>query len=364
MTGDAVGGPRDSGEGKTPDSARALANAWLDGEIGPEASDGDAARLSDRLASDPEFAREFARLVLLHDALEREQHAGAEGRRVAAGVRRTAVIRRLAAVAAVFAMALTLGWLAIVATQPASASEIVARIVAAARSGDRTYVVRALDESDARKRAAPQGLSQASGPETRRDARIKRADPASGARGGVKRPEPPIDGAVVFIRSPGSYVLARIDADGGETLSGSDGRRAWIVPAKGPVRVSTDPQRFSGALPGSQGGVPFIDPHDGLEELALRYDLRIEPADPLVAGAFDRIIATRRAEARGGPKRLEIAFDPTTSRIHAMRLENLPQARGGPRSVEFELVDDRPLSPDFFTHQAHHAADRAVIEEN
>ena len=352
MSADAGQGPQDSGAGESPRAAVSLANAWLDGRLDGRIGEGreaehegpagdDAGRLSELLASDPEFAREFARLVLLHDALEREQRAGAEGRRVAAGVRRLAMVRRIAAVAAVFAMAVTLGWMALVAVQPASAAEIVARIVAAARSGDRTYVVRALADNDPRKRPAPS---------------------TAVPRG--KRPEPPIDGAVLFIRSPGSYVLARIDADGGETLSGTDGIRAWIVPAKGPVRVSRDPQRFAGALPGSQGGVPFIDPHDGLAELASRYDLRIEPADPLVAGAFDRIVATRRADARGGPKRLEIAYDPATSRIHAMRLENLPQARGGPRSVEFELVDDRPLPPDFFTHQAHHAADRAVIEEN
>jgi hypothetical protein len=44
-------------------------------------------------------------------------------------------------------------------------------------------------------------------------------------------------------------------------------------------------------------------------------------------------------------------------------MENLPQGRGGPRSVEFELVDDAPLDAAYFTHRFHHGADRAVIEE-
>ena len=51
-------------------------------------------------------------------------------------------------------------------------------------------------------------------------------------------------------------------------------------------------------------------------------------------------------------------------KAESLLVENLPQGRGGPRSVEFQLVDDAPLDPRFFTHEFHHGADRAVIEED
>lgn len=129
------------------------------------------------------------------------------------------------------------------------------------------------------------------------------------------------------------------------------------------MRVSNDPLRFRGALPGGRLDLPFIDPHADLSTLARSYHIVMQkPA--LAAGRPDaRLIATRRADVRGGPKEIEIDFDPKTSLVRAIRLINLPQAQGGPRAVEFELIDDAQLSPDFFEHEYHHAKDRAVLEE-
>jgi len=202
-----------------------------------------------------------------------------------------------------------------------------------AQAGDRTYFLRAIGASRAPVDAKQDG-----------------------------RPRPTIDGAILSLRAPRSYVLARLDEAGDEVLTGSDGANAWIVPAKGPVRVSRDPSRFSGALPGSQHAIAFIDPHGDLSTLAASYDITLIP--PSAREPLARIEGTRRADARGGPKRIEIAYDPATAVIRSMRLENLPQGRGGPRSIEFLLVDDSPLDPRHFQHESHHGADRAVIEEN
>lgn len=308
-----------------------LAHAVLDGV----ASEGDAAQVSAEIERNPARAREFARLALLHDALERETTAGVGARGAARRTRTIALVRRVALVAAVLAFAVAATWF-VVGTSPtasASASETLSRIIEVARKGDRTYVLRAIGAS------------------ARADA------PKPGGR-----PQPTIDDAIVYLRGPSSYVLARLDEAGNEVLSGSDGARAWIVPAKGPVRVSRDASRFAGALPGSKQGVAFIDPHGDLAALAASYDIALAPAASERAVA--RLVATRKPDARGGPKRVEIAFDPATSVILGMRLDNLPRARGGPRSVEFELVDDAPLAVEFFRHDAHHGADRAVIEED
>lgn len=317
-----------------------LAQAALDGELSPD----DATRFSDELAANAPRAADFARLALLHDALERELNAAVEGRTLARRARLVSRVRRVAAVAAVVALAAGLAWLGLRTTPEASAADIVARLVAAARSGDRTYFVRAVED----------GRKPARAVEKPRSARNESRNPT--------RPAPSIDGAILYVRAPNLYVLARVDESGGETLTGSDGARAWIVPAKGPVRVSNDPKRFSGALPGSQQGIVFIDPHVDLAELAQSYDLTLVPAAR--ADGFARIEGTRRSDARGGPKRVEVTFEESTALIRSIRLENLPQARGGPRTVEFDLVDDTGLDADFFLHASHHDASRVVIEED
>ncbi len=306
-----------------------LANAVLDGV----ASEHDAAQVSAEIAGNPARAREFARLVLLHDALARTSTAGVGARGQARRLRIAAISRRVAMVAAMLAFVIAASWFVVGTSPTASASDTLARLIEVARKGDRTYILRAIGANIRGETPKPSG-----------------------------RPQPTIDDAIVYLRGPSSYVLARLDDEGGEVLSGSDGARAWIVPAKGPVRVSRDASRFAGALPGSKQGVAFVDPHGDLAALSASYDLVIEPATgdrPL-----SRLVGTRKPETRGGPKRVEIAFDPDTAVIRAMRLSNLPQGRGGPRSVEFQLVDDTPLDPRFFTHEFHHGADRAVIEED
>ncbi len=303
----------------------ALAHGLLDGTLSAE----DAGRAAGRLASDPAFARAFARLALLHDAIERESTAGVAGRRYARRIVVGARLRRLAAIAATIAVVAGIAWIGVVSAPVASAADIVARIAEVARRGDRTYILR--DVSQPARRGAPD----------------------------AGRPAPSIDGAVLYLRAPSSYVLARLDADGAEVFTGSDGRTAWEVPAAGPVRVSRDPSRFAGALPGSRQGIPFVDPHEGLSELARGYDLVHLEA---VGEGLSRLVGTRRGETRGGPKRIEIDYEPASAVIRRIRLDNLPQARGGPRAVEFDLVDDRALGAGFFGHDHHHDADRRVIE--
>lgn len=309
-----------------------LMQAALDGEL----SSDDAARFSAELASSAGRAAEFARATLLHDAIERELNAAAEGRVLARRARMLDGARRIAALAAALALAVGLAWIGLRTAPEASAAEVVAQLVATARSGDRTYFVRAVADS-------------------RRPART--ADKPRGAR-----PQPSIDGAILYVRAPNLYVLARVDESGAETITGCDGVRAWIVPSKGPVRVSSDPKRFSGALPGSQQGIVFIDPHVDLAELAQSYELTLVGASG--AGSLARLEGVRRSDARGGPKRIDISFEESTALIRSIRLENLPQARGGPRTVEFELIDDAGLGDGFFLHASHHDAARVVTEEN
>lgn len=315
----------------------------LDGTI---SADG-AAELSRALEGDPAFAREVAARALLHDALDREHRDAKAGRAHAWRVRMAALARRASAVAAGIAVASMIVWVALRTMPPASASDVVARLVSAARAGDRTYVLRA--DTDSRSMGK------------RRDDREGAASWKQGTDG--RRPQPPIDGALLTVRDPNRYVLVRTDADGRSIVTGCDGRQAWAVPADGPVRTSEDVRRFSGAVPGSRLDLPFVNPHESLADLGSSYDLVLLPAAPREGQRWPRIVATRKSDAKGGPRTIEIAYDAESGVIHAMRLGQLPQARGGPRAVVFELVDQPSLQESFYSHDAHHDAARQVLKE-
>jgi len=339
--------PRSSGDsGSSPiERSLDLAHAMLDGRL----DEAGAARLGEAMSKDPAFAEEVARLAFLHDAILREHHEATVGRWNARRLGRLTTIRRALAAAAVLAVAAVMGWMVLSSTPSASAGAILERLVAAARTGDRTYVLRAV-ESGAGDRRGRRGGEEV---ESTRSVDRRRHGSA----------EVPIDGARLVVRDPNLYVLVRTDGEGREVVTGCDGLVAWMVPAEGPVRVSRDLDRFRGVLPGSRFELPFLHPHEGLADLMTAYDaVEMRPA-PDLGRPWPRLVATRRSEARGGPKHVEIEFDPETAVIRSMRLDHLPQARGGPRAVEFTLEDESPREASFFTHPAHHGSERQVIVE-
>ena len=312
---------------------KSLMHSMLDGTLDHASSE----RFAAIIAMDPFRAREFARAAMLHDAIEHELSAAPIGRRTARNMKWMLVPRRLAVAAL---LAITVGAFVFVATRgsPANAAQgELERIATAATVEMRTYVIRAT-VSDSRAHAK----------DARRDGRT----------------QPSIDDAVLRVGAPGSYVLTRTGDDGASIVTGSNGVRSWSVPGRGPVRVSSDPSRFRGALPGEQHGLPFVDPKDGLDSLMRSYDIVLgKPAE--ISGHNARLItATRKSNVQRGPKSVEIWYDPVTAVIVRMQLDRLPQAQGGPRAVTLDLVAQSPLDPAFFNHEFHHVADRQVINED
>lgn len=72
---------------------------------------------------------------------------------------------------------------------------------------------------------------------------------------------------------------------------------------------------------------------------------------------------TRHSAAQGGPREIELWFDPATGQIHRLLLNGLPRGGGGPASLALELASTAALAPDFFHHQAHHEPSRRVEAE-
>lgn len=323
----------------------ALAHRFLDGELAAE----DRARFDARVAADPECARALARAALLHDGLAREFTSGTLGRESAARVLRPRrALRAAAAAALVFAIA-ALAWSVLTGTQASAAQVELARIVARA-AGDRSYRIHVLADDTGPRRGDPRDRDDRAGNESRR---TKPAQDAS-----------KLEGARLYVRGATGWALLRRGASGMESACGSDGHTAWNVPERGPVRVSSNPARFRGALPGEQHDLPFVDPSDGLGELERAYDLELAPSGARDEATHARLVATRKPGVGRGPKRVELEYDRDTASVVRMTFERLPQAKGGPHALEFVLIDERALPADFFTHVPHHASGREVVFED
>lgn len=313
---------------------RQLVNNYLDGVLTEEQE----GALNAWVKAAPENAAAFADMVRFHDRLHsvlraettsvtrNEPFANSVAALEAHPVRywrRGAWVSGLVAFVAVVFVAI---WMSN-PPQASAATELDRLIQTATDAGDRSYVIRNLD-------ARPEQL------EERR---------------------PPIDGATLHVRRPDQYVLVRKFPDGSPFLTGSDGEKSWSVPPNGAVRVSGDPLRFRGPVPGHQHGIPFSDLRSDLVQLRDAYI--VTPLGSDAAGKHGLLAIKKSAEYRG-PNRVELWYDPASGVIHRMVFAGMPKARGGPDSVAVELLERQELGNDFFKHQSHHAAGRRVIEED
>lgn len=309
-----------------------LIHAHLDGTLDPAGG----AELAEWLTVSTENARAFAAVALLHDRLRNVLVADCEATteppaNPAGGYAGRPHPRRLRTVtvagSVVAAVAVVLvAWLWAPAPVTA-ASELDRLIEAPIPIGDRTYRI------------------------TSRDPRPDVGDDR----------QPPLDRAVLHVRNPDSYVLVRRFPDGRTLITGSDGERGWSVKTDGAVRVSGDPLRFRGPLPGNQYGIPFVDPRSDLRQLR---DAYVVTALPAAADGLRGLRFEKRSQEHRGPRRVEVWYDPPTRVVRRMEFEGLPRARGGPNAVSVELIEQRDLGPNFFRHGSHHDPDRKVIEED
>ncbi len=311
-----------------------LIDAWLDDRL----SNSQVDELNRAIKTDPQFARAFAEASYLHDRLydlSRTGNSTGSGRsgKGSDGLRQKKKlwpvprqIRVWGVIAASLAILLFSSWWN--ASRPLSAATELDRLIAKVDAGsDRRYEIRNLDRT----------------PEAKNDR------------------QPPIDGATLYVRSPDHYVLIRNFPDGRRFLTGSDGRRNWAIPPDGAVRVSHDPERFRGPVPGHQHGLPFADVHSDLNAFRNSYDLSGPQSGP---DGLRTIAGTRKSGVSRGPRSFEMKYEPISGSIRRMIFDGLPQARGGPRRVAVELIDSKPLPETFFRHEFHHEDDREVFEED
>lgn len=203
---------------------------------------------------------------------------------------------------------------------------------------------------------------------------IRVLDPGADRQGGnpVEQPDrgrfPPaafLDGARLHVRGSSQYVLEQALPDGITRTLGSDGQTSWCIRGDGPVRTSTDPYHFGAGVLAGRQGTPFLELRTQLEDLRRFYQLKrfTPPAGPAMPVRLKGLRGTRHSAAQGGPREIELWFDPATGQIHRLLLNGLPRGGGGPASLALELASTAALAPDFFHHQAHHEPSRRVEAE-
>jgi hypothetical protein len=169
---------------------------------------------------------------------------------------------------------------------------------------------------------------------------------------------PPIDGARLYVRGQQQYVLVRQFPDGRKFSTGFDGRQNWAAPPDGAVRLSNDPNRFRGPLPGHKHGVPFVDLKSDLIEIRNAFSVSFLEGK----NGMNRLFARKKRGVRG-PRDILIQYDEQTGIIHEMIFRGLPQQQGGPSSVVLSLISQDTLDPSFFEHSFHHDPERQVVQE-
>jgi hypothetical protein len=343
--------------------AAVLIDGYLDNVLTVEQH----AELATWIKASPENAHRFASAAMLHDRLRNEmvisgerqgvgppsrsagdEFAGKNAEKVtrranalplAEGVVRHQSVITFVSTAALICVAVVLFFKSFGDSPTlAAAGELQRLIELNAQPMDRTYQV-TVEESVLPRRGRP-------GP-----------SPEDG-----RPPKAPMDGATLYVRDGQQFVLSRITS-AGPFLTGSNGKVSWAVRPDGPVRYSTDLNRFNRDLPGHEHDMPLVNIHDGLERLRQAYDVQLLPVEDGESSdpATRLLIAVRHPRERG-PRRVEISYEVESGLIRQMRFIEMPY---GPESLTLRmtLLSEESLDDHFFDHEYHHDANRRVEVE-
>lgn len=303
-----------------------LLQALLDGDLSPESQQA----LNERLRSDDAALTAYCRQLQIDALLKWRAGMAAPAPvaqprepRKAEPLRSGRFLWRWAAAAAA---ALIVIGSALILLTPASASAALARVMEAMQRGDRSYRIEVL-EGDARQ-MMNNGNSVT------------------------------YEGAALHLRGDRQFVLVRPIIEGGQRFTGSDGSENWDFSGSGPVKVSRDPKRFRGGLPGEQQDAVFLDLRGQLSRLQSGYDISLED----VPDNADLALLKARKKDREvrGPNEMQLTFRRESGVIVTLEMHGLPRARGGPDALRLTLASDTALPPDFFSHAAHHEPGRPV----
>lgn len=184
-----------------------------------------------------------------------------------------------------------------------------------------------------------------------------------------QRPEEPgeragLNGATLYLRGSSKFVLCWQTPSGRTVINGSDGQTNWHIRPDKPVLISNDPQAFRIPMPPELADILSLDFKTTLVHIRDHYKIKYleNPADnQLHKSSWTYLDASKSSRDFQGPKNIEIWADSQTGLLMRIEFADIHlEEEPSPQRLIIELINQTPLSDDWFSHQTHHPEDAAV----
>ena len=172
------------------------------------------------------------------------------------------------------------------------------------------------------------------------------------------------DGATLYLRGKDKYVLYRYTQSGQTVVNGSDGQTNWLIRPRREVLVSNNPQAFRIPMPEDLADLLTLDFGHTLLRIRERYRIKYLGTVPVeqdqdVSWAY--LHATLQKRRFRGPRVIRIWAHPDTGLLRRIEFADIQlQGDTEPKKLILDLVDQKQLPNDWFTHSAHHSVDVKV----
>jgi hypothetical protein len=194
--------------------------------------------------------------------------------------------------------------------------------------------------------------------------RDMRPDSAPGQPGPQTPERAGLDGATLYLRGSDKFVLFRRTPSGKTLVNGSDGQTRWMVRPNKPVVVSENPGAFRIPMPPELAEILSLDLKETLLHIRDHYRVTyVEDAadNQNPVGSRRHLDARKLSRDIPGPKNIGLWADAQTGLLLRIEFTDIHlQGDPAPKRMTIDLVDQKPLPADWFTHQAHHAQDAEV----
>jgi len=151
------------------------------------------------------------------------------------------------------------------------------------------------------------------------------------------------DGATLYLRGKGEYVLYRYTPSGQTVINGSDGQTNWLIRPGLPVLLSDDPQAFRIPMPEDLANLLTLDFSDTLQQIRECYKIKYlgtVPVDQDQQASWTYLHATRQDRRFKGPRVIRIWAHPDTGLLRRIEFADIHlQDNPEPKKLILDLRD-------------------------
>jgi outer membrane lipoprotein-sorting protein len=173
-----------------------------------------------------------------------------------------------------------------------------------------------------------------------------------------------LDGATLYLRGRGKYVLYRYTPSGQTVINGSDGKTNWLIRPRRAVLVSDNPLAFRIPMPENLANLLTLDFSDTFQQIRERYKIKYlgtVPVEQEQEASWSYLHATRQNRKFKGPRVIRIWAHPDTGLLRRIEFADIQlQGDPEPKKLIFDLRDQKQLAENWFTHTGHHSKDAEV----